>query len=209
MEEAERPGSGSSVLERAILFRDGLIIMFVALTGTRRGALRVMRIGEHLQRREGSFEVRWSASEMKGGRRGYRLELGHRLSACFDRYLECHRPILLARAKSPSPGEARAVWLSERGTHLSEDGMSRQVGRRTEDAFNIAVNLHAFRQSACTTIAIEIPEHAWIATPLLQHATGDTATQVYNLGSALEASRRVTKAIDADRFGTRRRKHGG
>ncbi len=209
MAKADSQDGGYTEIERAIFYRDGLLFVFVALTATRRKPLQSMTIDEHLLRREGGYEVRWSASEMKGGKRSHRLELGGLLSSCFDRYLQNYRPTLLSRAKAPSPDAAGAVWLSERGTRLCEDGISDRFCLHTQAAFGLPINLHAFRHSACTTIAIEIPEHAWIATPLLQHSTGDTATNVYNLGSVLDASRRFVRAIDAERFGIRPRKNVG
>jgi integrase/recombinase XerD len=201
--------TGRSELKRAVLYRDGLMITFVALTAIRRKPLQSMIIGEHLLRRETGYEVQWSASQMKGGKRSHRLELGDHLTLCFDRYLNHYRPILLARAAPTGPDASGAVWLSERGTQLCEDAICRRFHGHTKAAFGISINLHTFRHSACTTIAIEIPEHAWIATPLLQHSTGAMATKVYNLGRALEATRQFATAIDGERFGNRRRNHAG
>jgi integrase len=199
--QAEDKGTQDSALDRATLFRDGLIILFLALHAPRRGALQVMTRGKNIRRLDTKTIIEWAAGEMKRGRKGYLTELDPRVAAIFDRYFEFHWPVLLDQAKTVSADAAGAVWLSTRGTQMCESAISKQVGRRTKLAFGKAVNLHSFRHAGCTTIAIEFPELAWVVTPWLNHATSSTAQEVYNLATSLEASERFGAALDEIRFG--------
>jgi integrase len=139
---------------------------------------------------------------MKGGKRGYDAEIGPKLTTLFGRYLETYWPVLLGQAGLSTADARFPLWLSIRGTRMCESAIYKAVCRRTKAALGTAVNPHRFRHAIATTVAIELPEHTPIVTPLLGHLDEETAEQAYNLATSLQAGGRYGAALDALCFGT-------
>ena len=112
------------------------------------------------------------------------------------RYLEQHRPVLLARgARQAVP--MTALWVSKQGTHMGSAAIGHQVRQRTASAFGKSLSPHLFRDCAATEIAISAPEHVRIIKPILGHATLATSERHYNQAGSLEAGRRYGRTITA------------
>lgn len=190
-----------SNLDSALLFRDGLLILLFALAGPRRHTLYVMDIGVNLKAEGDDWVVEWPAQQMKGGKRGVRRALPRLLAVTTAKYIEKHRPVLMARAAAPAPGALRAVWISDRGTRLCESSIYKRVCKWTEEILHKRINPHRFRHAGATTLAVLHPEEVALVTPWLTHSCRDSARQSYILAQDIDATRRFAETIDEERFG--------
>jgi integrase len=184
-----------SDVERAVLFRDGVLVLFLAVTGIRRHSLAVMEIGVNLKVQGDDWTAEWPASQMKGGRRAVQRLLPPLLMSPLLQYLEKHSPVLLSRAASPMCDAQAAVWLSDRGTRLSEAAIYKRVCKCTEEVLNVRIGPHRFRHAGATTLAVLHPEEVALATPWLTHLSPRSASKSYILAEDLEASRRFARAV--------------
>jgi integrase/recombinase XerD len=191
-------------LQQAAAFRDGLIIVFMALVVPRIGTLPIMNIGEHLARKGLTYRVYWQGVEMKGGRRSHQAELPEEMTGLLDLYLECHHPVLASRSKSPSPATNSALWLNKRGRRMAYRSMHDMIVAQTKAAFGVSVYPHAFRHSAGSTLVLERPDLAKLLTPLLQHSTAQMR-ETYILADRMDAGRRYGEMLSARRRRGRRR----
>jgi hypothetical protein len=79
--------------------------------------------------RGGEWWLVFSAAEIKTGLKtgqGLEFPFPHDLVPKLNRYLEVHRPALLARGKR-RPTPVTAFWVSKYGTHMGYAAISRQV----------------------------------------------------------------------------------
>jgi len=102
MRRAEAASAKPS-LTRAVWYRDGLMIAFLALRPLRLSNLAAITLGRHLLRQSQGYRLFFGAEEVKG-RRPIDTAVPASLIAEFDRYLEHYRPILLTRGVPPKFG---------------------------------------------------------------------------------------------------------
>lgn len=197
------PLTGPTLLQ-AQGFRDGLLIVFMALVVPRIGTLPIMNIGEHLARKGRTYRVYWQGVEMKGGRRSHQADLPEELAELLDLYLEVHRPALASWSKSPSPATNSALWLNKRGRRMPYRSMHDMIVARTKAAFGVSVYPHAFRHSAGSTLVLERPDLVKLLTPLLQHSTAQMR-ETYILADRMDAGRRYGEMLSSRRRRGRRR----
>lgn len=202
MKQAVTEGANTTPHKRAVLYRDGLIIVFMALAVPRLHTVSVMRLGQHLVRQGNVFRVAWSAAEMKEDR-AHEAVLGPELSDLLQRYLDEFRPVLAAKSRTPSPHANTAVWFNKRGGALSSTSIYELIVERTGAAFDESMFPHAFRHSAATTLMLERPDLIKLVTPLLQHRDS-SSRELYVLADHVEAGHRYGAEIAARR-GRRRR----
>ncbi|MBU8873685.1 tyrosine-type recombinase/integrase [Reyranella sp. MMS21-HV4-11] len=193
---------GATLHQRAILYRDGLIIVFMALAVPRLDTVSLMRLRQHLLRQGDGYRIAWSAREMKENR-PHEGQLGAELSALFERYLNEFRPVLAANSKMSSPEAEAAVWFNKRGGPLSARGIYNLIVDRTGAAFDESMFPHAFRHSAATTLVLERPDLIRLVTPLLQHRDS-SSREFYVLADNVEAGHRYGAVIAARRAKGRR-----
>jgi integrase/recombinase XerD len=203
MNQACRSGSNQRDVSRAILYRDGLMIVFLALAVPRLSPLGVMTLEQHLVAHDGVFKISWSAQEMKEGK-AYAAQLDRELSDLFQRYFDEFRPILVARS-GDNPREA-AVWVARDGGRLSHNGIYVAIKNRTKQEFGESVFPHAFRHSAATSLALDRPDLIRIATPLLQHQS-PTSRELYVLADKVEASRKFGDTLQKRRAASPKGRH--
>jgi integrase len=190
--------AGATLHQRAVLYRDGLIIVFMALAVPRLDTVAVMRLGQHLIPHEDAYRIAWSAKEMKENR-PHEGRLGAELSKLIGRYLDEFRPVLAANSKIFSPEAEAAVWLNKRGAPLSARGIYNLIVDRTGTAFDESMFPHAFRHSAATTLVLERPDLVRLVTPLLQHRDS-SSRELYVLADHVEAGHRFGAVIAARRL---------
>ena len=195
MREADRMNERNA-LWRAIQFRDGLLLVFVALVVPRIGTVPKMLLGKHVIQIGAAYKVSWSAEEMKGGQ-PYEARLGPELSALLARYIATYRPVLLARRKEVR--RTKAFWLSRDGTPLGQRQLAMRIMNRTKTLLGVSVFPHALRHGAATTLAVERPELIDIVTPLLQHRHA-RSRQRYNMADSVAAGRDFGEALEARRI---------
>jgi len=186
-------------LRRAVLFRDGLLIAFLAARPLRKRNVKGMCLGTTFIRENGRYWLRFPAGETKP-RRSIDLPCSAGLTPVFDRYLEVHRAVLLGRASSPGPKPGpRAVWISETGRPMDDMAIYRATTRPTLAEFGKAVNPHLFRDCAATAIAVDDPTCVQIVMHILGHTRLATGERHYNQARGIEASRSLIALIDAQR----------
>jgi integrase len=181
-------------LRDAILVRDGIMLVFMALTIPRIGVVPKMQLDQHLVWEGSQFQLSWSRREMKANR-AYETKIGPELSGLLKDYLDHARPVLLARNRDPAACNEKTVWLSHKGTPLDADGIYRRIVKHTSEEFTQSVFPHALRHGAATTLATEAPDLIDISTIILQHGNARTREH-YNLAGNIVASATFADHLD-------------
>lgn len=195
MAQADDPASGSPAV-RAARFRDGLLIALLAQRPIRGRNLASILCGQHLVRRGTEWWLVFPAAETKTRRRR-QFAFPPTLEPNLQRYLEVHRPVLLARGDRQTGAPVAALWVSKQGTHMGYAAIGHQVRQRTAAAFGRPLSPNLFRDSVATAIAISAPEHVGLIPPILGHTTLKTSERHYNQAGTLEAGRRYGRTIAA------------
>jgi len=187
--------TSKSALRRAVLYRDGLIIAFLAFRFVRLSNLAMITLGLHLVRHTDGYRLCFSGPEMKGGR-PFEAMVPAALVVAFDRYIDHHRPILLTRGGRQPHAQTDRLWISETGTALKPISMPQRIKKHTRCAFGKHIWPHLFRDCAATTVAIEGPEHVGIVPSILNHSTPTVYEKHYNQASGVAASHRYQHLLD-------------
>ena len=205
MAQADDPASGPPA-ERAAAYRDGLMIALLAQRPMRARNLTSILCGRHLVRRGTEWWLVFSAGEVKTGRKtgqGLEFPFPADLVPGLQRYLDIHRPVLLARGERRAMSVA-ALWVSRHGSQMGTAAIRHQVCQRTTAAFGKPLSPHLFRDAVATGLAISAPAQMDLVQKLLGHATRATSERHYNLAGSLEAGRRYERTIAALRQSTPR-----
>ncbi len=198
MERAETKAA-LSPRQRALLFRDGLMIGILSACPVRARNVAAMSIGTSVQRRGEEWWVAFGAEDTKN-RRPFEVPLPASFTASIERYIAHHRPQLVRR--SPTPVAGNALWISDAGRPLTAKKVGQCISAVTKRELGRDLNPHLFRKLIPTELAIRDPEHVGIAQPLLGHADYRMTQQFYNLGRALDAAKRHHKVVEAIRSGS-------
>jgi len=189
MHRAEAKEVLRSSRDRAVLYRDGLMIALLSSCPVRLRNLLGLMIGQHLMCRGDVYWVVFREKETKT-KRPIEVPLPQALTAPIDRYIEEHRPWLLRRASDGVRVETPALWISERANVLSRSAAHSSLTTITKRELGVSISPRLFRDCAATAIMIEDPEHAHIAAVVLGHASLATTELYYVQAQAIEASRR-------------------
>jgi len=90
---------------------------------------------------------------------------------------------------------SQRLWISEVGGELGAEAVHDQIKKVTLRFVGKPVSPHLFRHCAATSIAEAAPELAHIIQYVLGHTTSVTSDHHYKRVTSLEASRRLTAAI--------------
>jgi len=194
LELIERAARPAKSLRSAILYRDGLMIAFLALRPFRLQNLAGLTLGMDLIPVGENWTIVLPPTATKTH---VTLEYSwpDPLKAALESYLAVHRPHLVARSgRWHSPIENR-LWVSSDGSPLTAVGIYDRIIVRTRAAFGQAVNPHLFRDEAATTVAIHDPMHVRLAAPLLGHRTFTTTQRSYIQAQSLEAHRQFADKL--------------
>ena len=181
-------------LQRAVQFRDGLMIALLAFRPLRISNFSAITIGRQLVQQGNGYWLRFEVEEMKT-RRVLEVGIPAAIRPNLERYLQHYRAMLLTKAGRRAPAETDALWVSETATPMAPISIHNRFRKRTKAAFGVPVSPHLFRDSAATAVAIDGPAHVRAIMPILGHSTLATAEQHYNQASSLDASRRHIKVI--------------
>ena len=198
MQRAEA-GGGLSTRQRALLFRDGLMIRILLACSVRARNVAAMSIGTSVQRRGDEWWVAFGPGETKN-RRPFEVPLPASFTAGIERYITQYRPQLVRCSPTPVAGDA--LWVSDGGKPLTAKEVGQRISAVTKRELGRDLNPHLFRKICPTELAIHDPEHVGIAQPLLGHADYRMTQQFYNLGRALDAAKRHHKVVEAIRSGS-------
>lgn len=165
---------------RALRYRDGALIAFLAARPLRRRTFAGMRIGRNLTRLHDHYVTLFEAADTKGGRL-FEVPLPHALTPYIDRYLLEHRLVLLKGRRSDR------VWITHMGTAMTAGSVYVRIRNLTERELGVAINPHLFRDCLATSLIVHDPENVRTAAALLGHASLETTNRHYNQAKALEA----------------------
>jgi integrase/recombinase XerD len=191
MDKAEDESSATN-LQRALTFRDGLLIAFLSFHPIRLKNLCLLDYGRHITSRGDRFWMSVEAVEMKN-HRPFECEIAEQLTESIRRYLDHYRPLLLARGRDT---HLNALWVSVNGGRLGAGRIEKVVQLRTDDAGLPPMSPHAFRHCAATAVAIHRPELVDIIPGVLNHSTRATNEKFYNMAGMLEASRAHSALVE-------------
>ncbi len=183
--------------DRAIQFRDGLMIALLAARPVRRRNLAGIRLGKNLVTVGDVYVLAFAADETKN-HQPLEFPLPAALAPMIDRYLALHRPQIRGAATHDG------LWASAKGVQMVHETVYARVCKRTRAAFGHEINLHLFRDAMATTLAIEDPAHVGVTKDVLGHSRLDTTERYYNQARAIEAGRAYQRTVVALR---RRLKH--
>lgn len=194
MEEAGN-GRKGRLCERATRYRDGLMVALLAARPFRLANLTQMELGRHLVRAGEGYVLKFATEETKN-RHPIEAPFPDNLVPYLETYLATYRP-LLYRCPNRDPKHAQRLWLSIWGRGLCGNMVYRRIVALTEEKLGRAINPHAFRHAAATSIAFADPEHVRIIMPILGHGSLATSDEYYNLAQAVEASRRYYEHLQS------------
>ena len=189
-------------VERAVLFRDGLLLAMLVARSVRRANITSIEIGRQLQRRGKDWWMQFTAAEIKS-RRSFDCSVPMELTMHLDRYIEVYRPTLIQCTQKALP-RTNALWISKQGTQMTSAAVYYQITARTQEEFGMPINPQKFRQIYATDTAILTPSHAGSIQSGLGHAGPEIAEKYYNLAQMVDAGRNYDKTIDALRKAGRR-----
>ena len=197
MELAEEPDALSE-LARAALYRDALLLVFLAYHPLRIRNLSSLHIGRELIIEDDRIALKIDAPETKSRQR-IEHELSPRLSRAVKRYIDRYRPVLLrasGRWHAPAGG---ALWVSRDGSPCSAETFRNIVAKHATGPNGTPLSPHLFRSMAATSVAIEAPGSVDLIPAILTHRSYQTGEQYYNLAGSLDASRAFNGTLDAIR----------
>ncbi len=190
--------SASTPRRAATAYRDGLVITFLALMPLRRRNLAELALGETLVDVDGTWVLILPGEITKTHVPKEDL-WPEMLVPYLNYYLTVHRPYLASLTGRWAKPIGNALWVSTDGSPMTQMAIYDRIRARTEEAFGFAINPHAFRHAAATTLAIEDPEHVRAASTILGHRSSATTQRYYQLAGSLEAGRQFATTLDRRR----------
>lgn len=202
MEEAES-GDFRTDYDRAVLFRDGLVICFQVYRALRIKNLSSVVMGQNLLHDADGWTLRFTAAEMKG-KRHFSCSWPAALESALLRYLDHYRPILLGDGFAGRRAD-QELWVSKGGAPMTATVLAYRITHRTEARFGKPISSHAFRHMAATLIATNNPDGVTGIAGLLAHSDLKTSEKHYNLARGSEAATRYQATLESLRRAGRRR----
>ncbi len=167
--------------ERAIQYRQGLIVALLIARPVRLRTFLGLRIGKGLVQANGKFVLSLGREDLKDNKaREFPLPSG--LEDKMARYLSHHRQVLLEGANT------NALWITKYGRGYSTSGFVGSLAKLTHREFGETLRPHAFRHIAATSIALDDPENVNIIATILGHASLSTSETYYNRAKGIEAT---------------------
>lgn len=179
MDEAE--ASTSRRMDwRFCMFRDGLLVSFLANCPLRPGAVVDMRFGVHLIQENGTFRVHFPQLA-NHKRRIEDVPLPPQVASRFVRLSEFYYPAIAGAQDL----RGQPVWLSCFGHPLDRVTLSKCLRERLRPETGKTFTAHMFRHAAATFIAEETPERALMIAAVLGHSGFRTAKKHYIKGQQI------------------------
>jgi hypothetical protein len=169
-------------IDRAIEFRDGLIVAFGTYFALRRANMAEMRIGEHLIVDDGGIRLVLD-STVKNGEIIDSM-LPPTLEPYMRRYLTHHRRIILEQYP-----DIPALWINSLGHQLTDNSFYRIFQRIGERVTGKRINVHSVRYAMATTTLDNEPRDIEFASAGLAHIGTSSVARVYDKGGPARANR--------------------
>ena len=188
--------------QRAVQYRDGLVIALLAARPLRRRNLAGLEIGRTVLRYDdGTWWILLPAEETKT-RIPLEMPWPEVLVPALEIWLRTHRPLLAAATGRWHRPAGQALWISADGSPMTEMALYDRIIAATRRAFGQGINPHLFRDCAATSIAIEDPGHIGIAGLVLGHRGRRSVEQHYNQAQSITAARQMQAVLIALGDGT-------
>ena len=187
--------SGLTELQRAQMYRDGLICALLARRPFRIKNFYSLTIGTNFLIDGDRINFAFKASEMKA-KRPMEVPFPKNLLPHLTRYIEHYRPILLTTSGKAPNLPTQALWISRDGTDLTQGPLHVAVRKRTKAAFGKPIPPHWFRDSVTTSLIRDDPASARIIGTILGHTTPDIANKHYNQSLMVETGRRHAALLE-------------
>ena len=172
----------------AVIYRDGLMIMFLAFIPIRRKNLAALEIHRHLVRGSDSWFVIIPGEETKTGT-PIEFPVPELLEAYLEIYLDIVRPRLLRNSA------CSALWLNSRGGALAYAAIGDIVAEHSTNRLGLRITPHDARDAAATTWALSAPDQIGVARDLLTHSDLRPTIKHYIRARGVEASRTYSQVI--------------
>lgn len=170
-------------------YRSGLQIGVLAAMMNRRGEFRLLECDVHVFPEGGRWYMKAGKPNSSTKRHPRKRRIPERLSKRFDRYVSVYREMLCCDRKGVRRYTGKALWISTRCRQQSANSISENICKFTKERFGEPVNVHAFRYSGVTTVAIFAPEQMHAVQVVVGHAPGSrTTNDNYNKASSYSAS---------------------
>lgn len=189
MDQAIEMVDASAVVSKecAFQYRDGLIILLLAVIPLRRRTLTALRVGEQLVRSGNLWALDIPAEDTKTAE-PIEFLMSETLSSRIDLYLEKFR------GRIPRANTHDGLWVSNKGYPMDDGTIYDMVRRRTREAFGFGVNLHRFRHAALTFWSIHDPKNIRGGKDLLGHRSFGTTEKFYIITQSRMAGRVLADA---------------
>ena len=195
-ERNHRSGTGMTALQRALAFRDGLMIALLVRRPFRLKNFDSLAIGDNVILGGDAVSFAFDASTMKGKRPIDAPFPAHLLPA-LNIYLDHYRPILLSASGKAKGVATNALWISRDGTALAGISLHNAIRRRTREAYGKPLPPHWFRDAAVTTLVRGAPAAARLTGSILGHTTPAIAIKHYNQALMVDSARRHAAVIES------------
>ena len=182
-------GKGLTDIQRALMYRDGLMISLLIRRPLRISNFCALRMNESLIIQEFSTAITFDADETKT-HRPIEAPFPPVLRDALRHYIEHYRPILLNASQKAKGIETDALWISRDGTELVERSFHGAIRRRTQAAFGAPLPPHWFRDASVTTLVHDAPESARLTMGLLGHSSPEIGEKHYNQALMIDSARK-------------------
>ena len=176
-----------TLLARARLVRDGLMVALLALCPIRLGNFARLQIGEQIRLVGEWWWITLKGPETKSDRPDDR-PIPAILAEAMHRWVRVWRPVF-----HPS---TNALWPSIKGGALAYTYVGHVLTETTRRELGVAINPHLFRDCGVYTVATHAGERMGIACGLLQHADPRSTEKNYNKGAMFTAAARYQQIVD-------------
>jgi integrase/recombinase XerD len=176
----------------AELFRDGLIIALLALTGLRRRNFQSLTLDHSIFRVGQVWAISIEASESKT-KVPIDTVLPDSIGSKISCYVDHYRPMF------PGAASHQGLWCAWTGRRLTDDAIYRLFKNRIAQLTGHDLTLHDARRIIATSIAIYDPANVAVASQALGHVNERVTQAHYNLARGIEASRQMASMIQSMR----------
>ena len=192
LQQAEQAADRSE-RRRALLYRDGLMALFLCFHPIRLRNFAGLRLGKHILENGHQLVLSLPPEETKA-RSPYESMVPALLLASLERYLHHYRRVLLGARPRSTPA-TDALWVSDEGMALHSGTITVRV-RKATGMSGPPVTPHMIRTCAATTIAIRAPGSIDVVPATLGHTDPETSEQYYIKAGSLEASRAQSQIVE-------------
>lgn len=177
-------------VRRAHQARDALMLALLASHPIRLANFSALSLGHNLIPTETGYTLHLGEDETKE-HRPYTTTVDDNLVPYLDHYIDVVRPFLLKEKSTDQ------LWVSIRGTGVSDSTVHYQLNKITKKLIGHSINPHLIRDCVMTSLANNRPEQVLAGARLLGHNSLKTSEKHYNQANGLVAHRQYVSALQA------------